>query len=53
MAGAFQIGSTKYLISKGYAKLLRHSLAYRHYKTSFAVVALGSTIMYSFLVGPA
>ncbi|KAI0110361.1 hypothetical protein GGR51DRAFT_558006 [Nemania sp. FL0031] len=53
MVGAFQIGSAEYLVSKSYIKPLRHSLEHKHYKTFMVALALGSAIMYSFLVGPA
>ncbi|KAI0452172.1 hypothetical protein F5B21DRAFT_484326 [Xylaria acuta] len=53
MVGAFQMGSAEYLISKSYVKPLRHSIAHRRYKTLFVALALGSSILYSFLVGPA
>ncbi|KAI0206229.1 hypothetical protein F4808DRAFT_469413 [Astrocystis sublimbata] len=53
VVGAFQIGSAEYLISKSYVKPLRHSFYHRHYKSLFVAVALGSAIVYSFLVGPA
>jgi hypothetical protein len=53
MVGAFQIGSAEYLISKSYIKPFRHSLFHRHYKMFFVALALGTAILYSFLVGPA
>ncbi|KAI8951113.1 hypothetical protein F4801DRAFT_546444 [Xylaria longipes] len=53
MVGAFQIGSAEYLISKSYVKPLRHSFFHHHYKAFFVALALGSAIIYSFLVGPA
>ncbi|KAI0481856.1 hypothetical protein F4859DRAFT_476231 [Xylaria cf. heliscus] len=53
MVGAFQMGSAEYLISKSYVKPFRHSLAHQQYKTFFVALALGLSILYSFLVGPA
>ncbi|KAJ8127935.1 hypothetical protein O1611_g5699 [Lasiodiplodia mahajangana] len=53
MVGAFQIGSAEYLVSKSYIKPFRHSLKHKHYKTFLVALALGSAIVYSFLVGPA
>ncbi|KAI0440042.1 hypothetical protein F4803DRAFT_491742 [Xylaria telfairii] len=53
MVGAFQMGSAEYLISKSYVKPLRHSLAHKQYKIFFVALALGLSILYSFLVGPA
>lgn len=53
MVGAFQMGSAEYLISTSYVKPLRHSLAQKQYKIFFVALALGLSILYSFLVGPA
>ncbi|KAI0543231.1 hypothetical protein GGR58DRAFT_451199 [Xylaria digitata] len=56
MVGAFQMGSAEYLFSKSYWKPLRHSvqsLRHQQFKTFFVALALGSSIVYSFLVGPA
>ncbi|KAI1172312.1 hypothetical protein F4777DRAFT_519813 [Nemania sp. FL0916] len=53
MVGAFQMGSAEYLISKSYIKPLRHSFFHHHRKAFFVALALGSAIIYSFLVGPA
>ncbi len=53
MLGAFQIGSVEYLRSKSYGKSLRHSLFHRHYNAFSGALALGSAILYCFLVGSA
>ncbi|KAI1359196.1 hypothetical protein F5Y08DRAFT_344948 [Xylaria arbuscula] len=56
MVGAFQMGSAEYLFSKSYWKPLIHSLRNlrrNQFKTFLVALALGSSIVYSFLVGPA
>ncbi|GAW18700.1 hypothetical protein ANO14919_081810 [Xylariales sp. No.14919] len=53
MVGAFQMGSAEYLISKSFWKPFRHSLKHKQIKTSLVALALGSSIIYTFLVGPA
>ncbi|KAI0201423.1 hypothetical protein F4808DRAFT_425144 [Astrocystis sublimbata] len=53
MMGAFQIGSFEYLISKEYVRPLKHTLTHKHYKPFFVALALGSSVFYSALVGPA
>lgn len=50
------MGSAEYLFSKSYWKPLIHSLRNlrrNEFKTFLVALALGSSIIYSFLVGPA
>ncbi|KAI1420001.1 hypothetical protein F5Y12DRAFT_775087 [Xylaria sp. FL1777] len=54
MVGAFQMGSAEYLISKSYVKpFIRSLMDRREVKTFMVALALGTAIIYSFLVGPA
>ncbi|KAK5626034.1 hypothetical protein RRF57_001750 [Xylaria bambusicola] len=56
MVGAFQMGSAEYLFSMSYWKPLIYSLRNlrrNQLKTFLVALALGSSIIYSFLVGPA